>query len=49
MNSNQVNKYISVENAIVIDTRKHFEVTNMHKLFLSQEMYSSSCLIGFKS
>ena len=26
---------IHVENAIVIGTRNHFEVTNMYKLFLS--------------
>ena len=26
---------IHVENAVVIGTRKHFEVTNMYKLFLS--------------
>ena len=36
MNSNQDNKYIGVDNAIVIDTRKHFEVTSMYKLFLNQ-------------
>ena len=35
-------KYI--DNVVVIGTRKHFEVINMYKLlFLSQEMYSSSC------
>ena len=27
--------YIHVESAVVIGTRKHFEVTNMYKLFLS--------------
>ena len=30
-----INMYIHIENAIVIGTRKHFEVTNMYKLFLS--------------
>ena len=29
------NFHIHVENAIVIGTRNHFEVTNMYKLFLS--------------
>ena len=27
--------YIGVESAVVIGTRKHFEVTNLYKLFLS--------------
>ena len=36
--------FIRIESVVVIGTRKYFEVTNLYKLFLSQEMYSSSCL-----
>ena len=35
--------FIRLESLVVICTRKHFEVTNLHNC-LSQEMYSSSCM-----